>query len=222
LEFRAWNDRAWSEAADCGVDISKTSCRVELLDTFDGAKSYCAKYCSKNVAVGVATGRIWGCHSRKLLPITLKVEVLDPDVAKLVTRALVRHRQATDRKPQVLLEGKWVPIRLRVKIPQHPKSGRRRKYRRLDAEEEMLRLRLGGLRTRWKKARVLWTSKVYVWSEVIDDYGCARMVRDEWPGHRITQAPRTSFLATAEVDRIVQWAKLEAARRREALVDLPF
>jgi len=222
-DFRSWNDTSWSESVACGRDISRTSCRVELMNSFDGVKAYCAKYCSKSVEVGTTTGRIWGVVNRKLLPITFKTQTLQPDEAKFFTRALLRYRQASEKKLQKFENGKWSKVHLKLFAAKHPKSRRpRRLLMVLSPDEELRRLRAAGVKTRIKKPRLLWTRNVEVWSDETDERGRKRVVRDEWLDEKITEAPRTYFLASSEIHRLIEWAKLEASRRRSSDVDIPF
>jgi len=81
---------------------------------------------------------------------------------------------------------------------------------------------LVGVRTRWKKPRLLWTRTIEVWSDQIDERGRRSVVRDDRLDEKITLAPGTYFLQTVEVRRIIEWAKLEAARRRSSGAGIPF
>jgi len=96
-----WAKQAWFEVnGQSDYAHLKHGAKVDTLDSWAGAVSYCAKYCGK-VCEFETHGRIWGIHNRKEFPaqkeptISQEVSERERDVMARTMRRLHRSRCIT-------------------------------------------------------------------------------------------------------------------------------
>ena len=106
-QFRPWNDDAWAEVIGTAGKAVRTECRVELLKSWNGATSYCAKYMAKvdEVKLPARTGRMWGVENRKLVPRRISYLGLEHKPGCQVRRTLRKYRVRNSRRWKVFIPG---------------------------------------------------------------------------------------------------------------------
>lgn len=227
--FREWNDGAWAGAVKSANPHHKErGCRVEVMRHWNGVAYYAAKYLSKSNETDVKeTGRIWGIHNRKLLAITIREDVLAPEVGKRVRRTLrkLQERKKSHWEERVQRkDGSFAWVRVR------PLNGRIKRsfggfdFVHVDVPQQLKTAKRHGRPIRFIKGRALSRRVVPIWGDVtVESSVLGGVKKVEKIGEEITSfAPGLHFVDAAAAIRLVEYFKGRVAADLVESATLPF
>ncbi len=187
--LREWNDDAWADVVKSkNPHHRRVGCRVEVMNSWNGVGSYSAKYLAKpQDGLREDTGKIWGVHNRRLLPVKLDLQHV-PRAAGVRLRRVLRKLQSRRReKWWHRLDGRWVPIR-------QVQGG-------LSVSDQLALARLCGVRVKRTRPRCMATRWQTVWGQV---EGTAKV---QPIGEEIqTYASALHFVRADTTDALLMWA----------------
>lgn len=227
-EFRAWNDAAWAEVVKSANPHHRDrACRVEHMRTWNGVRFYAAKYIGKAADVTVKeSGRIWGIHNRKLLAISVREEVLEPEVGKRMRRTLrkLQERKKSHWQERVKCkDGRHIWIKLRPRSVRIAKNSHTFEF--FSVEAQVRSAIKYGAGARYVKGRALARRVVPIYGDTVTESvllgGEVRKV--EKVGEEVHSfAPALHFVGSAEVERLREFYKRQCALDALEEAELPF
>lgn len=188
VEFRAWNDDAWADTVKSPNPWHrKVGCRVEIMRGWNGVGHYCAKYLAKDQdGLRADTGRIWGVHNRKLLPVTNDVQHV-PRAVGIKARRVLRHLQKRRREKWFIRSADGLSLI-------RPGPG-------LSVLDQVATARAAGLTVKRSRPRCCVTVDVQVWGQVEGSHRVEPLQVE-----RHTYSPALHFVGEAETRRVLMWA----------------
>ncbi len=174
LAFRAWNDDAWADVVKSSNPAHRrVGCRIERVRQWNGIASYAAHYLGHEInELHAETGRIWGVYNRKLLPRSVRREIVSADVGKRIRRTFRRLRQSKRVRTLAYINGRWDRVK-----PYRHKSQVSGRWEQVSVEDQLSILRRWGnltgqhLRTRCRRPKCCTTVPVQIWRQVVGDTG---------------------------------------------------
>jgi len=238
-EFRPWNDVAWAESIGQPA-AAVTACNVTMMRSIEGTNHYIAKYLAKPAGDDVQsfTGRVWGVIRRDQLPVDMRDDVVAREVLKLVVRVLVkmqckRRLRLELRDP---LTGRWwtcarnpwgIPEGLLERgIVDEPSWYRWFKWRKGQSGGRLpdeFGWADGPVRARLRRVRVVRRVELVQYVQASFDADGVYHPGTVVPTGDVEHvAPSLHFLKSAEMERLLAWAKGEYLRRLEEAEGVPF
>jgi hypothetical protein len=104
-EFREWNDNAWADVVHSSHPSHRAvACRVDLVRSYVGSASYLSGYLTQRKKIvrddgeeeeerQSDTGKMWGCISKRFLPIRWETDTMTGSEGVQATRIMRRWRQ---------------------------------------------------------------------------------------------------------------------------------
>lgn len=214
LVFRSWNDVAWARTVGSENPAhERTGCNVQRVKTWRGVTCYVAKYLGKEAeAVDEPTGRIWSIYNKRVVPKSVRVDVVSKSVGFRITRAQRKLQQSKRRRFRfrIGVQGSWVKCYARV----YGIGSRSAVY---SVEDQIAVARRAaefmgvGFKVRVRRPKGCTTVPVKIWQEVHDS--ASRRSRVQSGGvelHAFT--PGRHFVESSESIRCIEFFKLQAAR----------
>ena len=225
-EMRQWNDEAWASTVatdeEMKLKMMRVACRVELMRSWNGVNSYCAKYLAetKDQDFQALTGRIWGVENRSALPVDERVEVVELEVGVRIRRALRKHQEKKREKYYTFSEGQWVRCYGGFDVVS------RKYYTPLERFEF---LKGCGFKVKRKRCKVLFNGEMKIWqeSEILGKRGKKQIepATDEYGNQLVEKtayAPSRYFVSASDVDRLRKFFLSRWAYDQEFEAALPF
>jgi hypothetical protein len=209
LVFRLWNDVAWARTvASNNPAHERTGCNVMRVKTWRGVTCYVAKYLGKEAeAFDGPTGRIWSIYNKRVVPKSVRVDVVSRLVGFRITRAQRKLQQSKRRRFRFRIggEGPWVKCYARV-CGYGPSASVYSVEDQISVARQAAEFMGVGFEVRVRRPKGCTTVPVKIWQEVHDS--AAKRPRIQAGGvelHAFT--PGRHFLESSESIRCIEFFK---------------